>query len=93
VTDPRNRRLPLGRDLFAAFEIGEGAAHAKVRANEEVLRLRPYDPEWTLPSQVEKNPLVWMAEVNGLPVDLRTMYEGSNRFAAQMTRRDGGEPI
>jgi hypothetical protein len=60
-------------DLCAAFEIGESTAHAKARAIEEVLRLRPYDPEWTLPSLLEKNPVVWMAEVNGLLVDLRTM--------------------
>jgi hypothetical protein len=31
------------------------------------------DPRWTLPSFAEKNPLVWMAEVNGLLVDLRHM--------------------
>jgi hypothetical protein len=29
------------------------------------LKLRPFDPEWTLPSMMDKNPLVWMAEVNG----------------------------
>jgi hypothetical protein len=60
-------------DLCAAFEIGESTAHTKARAIEEALGIRPYDPEWTLPSLLEKNPLVWMAEVNGLLVDLRTM--------------------
>ena len=34
---------------------------------------RPFNLQWTLPSLVEKNPLVWMAEVNGLLVDLRDM--------------------
>jgi hypothetical protein len=60
-------------DLCAAFEIGESTAGAKARAIEEALGIRPYDPEWTLPSLLEKNPLVWVAEVNGLLVDLRTM--------------------
>jgi hypothetical protein len=32
-----------------------------------------FDPQWTLPSLAEKNPLVWMAEVNGLLLDLRNM--------------------
>jgi hypothetical protein len=36
-------------------------------------RDQPLDPRWTLPSFAEKNPLVWMAEVNGLLVDLRHM--------------------
>jgi hypothetical protein len=31
------------------------------------------DPQWTLPSLAGRNPLVWMAEVNGLLVDLRDM--------------------
>ena len=34
---------------------------------------KAYDPEWTLPSMLDGNPLVWMAEVNGYLVDLRTM--------------------
>jgi hypothetical protein len=32
-----------------------------------------FDPEWTLPSLRDQNPLTWMAEVNGLLVDLRQM--------------------
>jgi hypothetical protein len=31
------------------------------------------DPTWMLPSLVDQNPLVWMAEVNGVLVDLRDM--------------------
>lgn len=30
-------------------------------------------PEWCLPSLVDQNPLVWLLEVNGLLVDVRTM--------------------
>ena len=37
------------------------------------LKTRIMDPDWTLPSLLERNPLVWMAEVNGLLVDLRHM--------------------
>jgi hypothetical protein len=60
-------------DLCAAFEVGESTVHAKARVIEETLGTRPLDPRWTLPSFAEKNPLVWMAEVNGLLVDLRHM--------------------
>jgi hypothetical protein len=33
----------------------------------------PPPPEWSLPSLLDKNPLVWMAKVNGMLVDLREM--------------------
>jgi Domain of unknown function (DUF6398) len=59
--------------LCAAFEVGESTVHAKARAIEKALGTHPFDPQWTLPSLAGKNPLVWMAEVNGLLVDLRDM--------------------
>jgi hypothetical protein len=31
------------------------------------------NPKWPLPSRLEKNPPIWMVEVNGLLVDLRDM--------------------
>jgi hypothetical protein len=60
-------------ELCAAFEVGESTVHAKARVIERAIEARPFDPRWTLPSLFEKNPLVWMAEVNGLLVDLRDM--------------------
>jgi hypothetical protein len=60
-------------DLCAAFGVGESTLHAKARVIEKTLKTRIFDPRWTLPSLVGSNPLVWMAEVNGLLVDLRTM--------------------
>lgn len=33
----------------------------------------PMSPEWTLPSRLAENPLVWMLQVNGLMVDIRRM--------------------
>ena len=59
--------------LCAAFEVGESTVHAKARAIEKALGTHPFDPQWTLPSLAGKNPLGWMAEVNGLLVDLRDM--------------------
>ena len=43
----------------------------------------PFDPQWTLPSLVEKNPLFWMAEVNGLLLDLRDMPREIQEIAFQ----------
>jgi hypothetical protein len=30
-----------------------------------------FSPDWTLPSRLTKNPLMWMLKVNGLLVDVR----------------------
>jgi hypothetical protein len=59
--------------LCAAFGIGKDSARAKARVIQETLGTRAFDPRWTLPSLAEMNPLMWMAEVNGLLVDLRDM--------------------
>ncbi len=58
-------------ELCAAFKIGESTVHAKARIIEKAIGARPFDTRWTLPSLVDENPLVWMAEVNGFVVDLR----------------------
>src|SRR6266852_8421831 len=59
-------------ELCAAFGVGESTVHAKARVIEKTLRTGAFDPKWALPSLVDSNPLVWIAEVNGLLVDLRT---------------------
>lgn len=60
-------------DLCVAFGAGESTVHAKARVIEKALALAAFDPKWWLPSLVGRNPLVWMAEVDGLLVDLRVM--------------------
>ena len=70
-------------DLCAAFDVGESTVHAKARAIEKAIGVGPFDPQWTLPSLVEKNPLFWMAEVNGLLLDLRDMPREIQEIAFQ----------
>jgi hypothetical protein len=36
-----------------------------------MLKLHQLDPNWTLPSRLEDNPMVWMLQVNGFMVDVR----------------------
>jgi hypothetical protein len=61
-------------DVCAAFGVSPSTGGAKARAIADALKLSPaFDPAWTLPSMMDKNPLVWMAEVNGYVVDLRQM--------------------
>jgi hypothetical protein len=60
-------------DVCAAFGVGQNTASAKARVISKALGTRQFDPTWTLPSKIDTNPLVWMAEVDGLLVDLRHM--------------------
>lgn len=32
----------------------------------------PFSHEWTLPSRLADNPMVWILQVNGLMMDIRT---------------------
>ena len=36
-----------------------------------MLRLHQLDPNWSLPSRIDDNPLVWMLQVNGFMMDVR----------------------
>ena len=44
---------------------------AKAKAIRDLLKTHPLDPEWTLPSRMEQNPMAWMIQVNGLIADAR----------------------
>ena len=35
------------------------------------MRIHHLDYEWTLPSRMEDNPLIWMLNVNGFMMDIR----------------------
>ena len=36
-----------------------------------MLGMGPMSPEWSLPSQLIDNPMVWMLQVDGIVVDIR----------------------
>jgi hypothetical protein len=58
-------------DVCAAFGVSQSAASAEARAVSKALHMRPNDPRWMLRSVIDRNPRVWIAEVNGFLVDLR----------------------
>jgi len=60
-------------EVSAGFGVGESTASAKARVISDALHTNRMDPTWMLKSIVDQNPLVWMAEVDGMLVDIRTM--------------------
>ena len=54
-----------------AFGIAESTGAAKLKEIRTMLRIRQFDPKWTLPSKMDDNPMVWMVSVNGFIMDIR----------------------
>ncbi len=69
--DPSQPHHMKMTDIDEAFGVSEATGSAKAAAIRKLLKIRPFDPEWTLPSRMEDNPLVWMLKVNGLITDIR----------------------
>ena len=49
-----------------------------------------FDPRWCLPSMVEKNPLMWMIEVDGIVVDARWVSREIQEIAIEEERGEYG---
>lgn len=61
-------KLPF---IDRAFGVAESTGQGKSKAIRTMLKIRAFDPNWTLPSRMDDNPTVWLLEVNGFPMDIR----------------------
>ena len=59
------------RGIWEYFELSSSTMQAKSKQIRDLLGMYPMDPEWSTPSMLDQNPLVWMLEVNGLLIDVR----------------------
>jgi hypothetical protein len=53
------------------FGLSSSTMQAKSKQIRDLLGMYQMDPDWSIPSMIEKNPLIWMLEVNGLIIDVR----------------------
>lgn len=56
-------------DHYLGTSPSSGAS--KLATIRKLLKIHQLDFEWTLPSRMDANPLVWMLNVNGLMMDVR----------------------
>ena len=61
------------KELYKKFGVGESTGNAKSKVVRTMLGMYQLDPNWSLSSRLQNNPLVWMLSVNGLMVDVRNM--------------------
>ena len=57
--------------IASYFGLSSSTMQAKSKQIRDLLDMYQMDPNWTLPSKVDDNPLVWMIQVNGLIIDAR----------------------
>lgn len=67
-------------DIDEHFGVAASTGAARSAEIRKLAKLRPLDPEWTLPSRLDDNPLVWMVTVNGFIIDAR---KASREFQEQ----------
>ncbi len=61
------------QDIFSHFGLGVSTGSSHSKKIREALKMSQMDPNWTLPSRLGDNPMVWMLQVNGFMVDARQL--------------------
>lgn len=59
--------------LYAQFGVSQSAGQARSKQVRDTLNMSLMDPNWTLPSRLQSNPMAWMISLDGLIVDVRYM--------------------
>lgn len=72
LSDPQNSPCMSGKQIADGFQVSEATMMAKSRTIRQGLDIIQCDPDWTVYSMLEKNPLIWMIQLkNGLIIDIR----------------------
>jgi len=71
LNDPEFNPYLSAADLAQILKFSEGTLYNKRKQIEKALGVMPFDPNYTVSSLMEANPLVWMVEINGFPIDIR----------------------
>jgi len=58
-------------ELSAWFGLSKSTGGNKSNQIKQILKINLLDPDWTLPSLMDSNPMAWTVTVNGLLVDAR----------------------
>ncbi len=70
-------------ELCTAFGVKAASMSAKSKVIRDMFDMTRLDPRWSLPSRLDRNPLAWLIQVNGLIVDVRSMPREVQELAYQ----------
>ena len=68
-------------ELCKAFGVTQSTGSNKSLLIRKMFDVMQMDPRWTLPSKMDRNPLVWMLSVNGFLMDIRYAPRGAQEEA------------
>jgi hypothetical protein len=58
-------------DIDYCLGTSPSSGAAKLAAIRKMFKMHQLDPNWTLPSRLNDNPMVWMLQINGFMMDVR----------------------
>ncbi len=67
--------------LYDAFGVKPSTGQTKSKQVRNILKMAQFDQNWTLPSRMERNPMVWMISLNGFIVDVRNQPKEVQKIA------------
>jgi len=73
LNDPSQPHSMKMSDIDDRMGVSEATGAAKSAAIRKLVKIFPFDPEWTLPGRMKDNPLAWLIELNGLLIDAREL--------------------
>jgi hypothetical protein len=73
LDDPARSPHVKTREIDDYFGVSTATGSARAKQIRDLLRLRPFDVEWSLASMIDRNPFAWLIQVNGMLVDVRAM--------------------
>ena len=62
-----------GDELVAPLGVARNTAASKGAEIRKILKIDYYNQEWVLPSLLDKNPMVWLVQVDGIMIDARSL--------------------
>ncbi len=77
LTDPRNDPHMTAEEIAAGFGVSPATMYFKKPSGSRRPRINPFDPDFTIASRLEDNPIVWFLKVNGVMMDIRDAPRGA----------------
>jgi hypothetical protein len=71
LDDPSQSPHCKSKTIYEYFGVAASTGQNKSRGIRDMLTMEPMSPEWSLPSQLIDNPMVWMLKVDGIVIDIR----------------------
>jgi len=60
-------------DISSYFSVGKSSPASKSKVIRDLLKIGMMEPEWTIPSRMDRNPMAWYITVDGLILDARSL--------------------